>query len=81
MDYASSIITLFLGDVLNSGTSGGTSSGAVAEGTRSGYLQAGELIEATIDGIGTLRMPTVAGDPLPDDLTGSQLPPASGNRD
>jgi 2-keto-4-pentenoate hydratase/2-oxohepta-3-ene-1,7-dioic acid hydratase in catechol pathway len=80
MEYASSIITLFPGDVLNSGTSGGTSSGAFAEGTRSGYLQAGELIEASIDGIGTLRMPTVAGDPLPDDLTGSQLPPASSNR-
>ena len=74
MEYASSIITLFPGDVLNSGTSGGTSSGAFAVGTRSGYLQPGEVIEATIDGIGTLRMPTVAGDPLPDDLTGSYLP-------
>ena len=43
MEYASSIITLFPGDVLNSGTSRGTSSGAFAEGTRSGYLQAGEV--------------------------------------
>ena len=81
MEYASSIITLFPGDVLNSGTSGGTSSGAFVEGTRSGYLQAGELIEATIEGIGTLRMPTVAGDPLPDDLSGSQLPPVNTYRD
>ena len=81
MEYASSIITLFPGDVLNSGTSGGTSSGAFAEGTRSGYLQAGEVIEATIEGIGTLRMPTVAGAPLPDDLSGSQLPPVNTYRD
>ena len=81
MEYASSIITLFPGDVLNSGTSGGTSTGAFAQGTRSGYLQAGEVIEATIEGIGTLRMPTVAGDPEPDDLTGSQLPAVSSYRD
>ncbi|HJN45056.1 MAG TPA: fumarylacetoacetate hydrolase family protein [Vicinamibacterales bacterium] len=81
MEYASSIITLYPGDVLNSGTSGGTSSGAFAEGTRSGYLQAGEVIEASIEGIGTLRMPTVAGDPLPDDLTGAELPPVSSYRD
>ena len=81
MEYASSIITLFPGDVLNSGTSGGTSTGAFADGTRSGYLQAGELIEATIEGIGTLRMPTVAGDPLPDDLSGAQLPAVSTYRD
>jgi 2-keto-4-pentenoate hydratase/2-oxohepta-3-ene-1,7-dioic acid hydratase in catechol pathway len=81
MEYASSIITLFPGDVLNSGTSGGTSTGAFADGTRSGYLQAGELIEATIEGIGTLRMPTVAGDPLPGDLSGAQLPAVSTYRD
>ena len=81
MEYASSIITLYPGDVLNSGTSGGTSSGAFAEGTRSGYLQAGEVIEASIEGIGTLRMPTVAGDPLPDDLPGAELPPVSSYRD
>ncbi len=81
MEYASSIITLFPGDVLNSGTSGGTSSGAFAQGTRSGYLQPGEVIEASIEGIGTLRMPTVAGEPLPDNLTGSHLPPVSSYRD
>ena len=75
MEYASSIITLHPGDVLNSGTSGGTSSGAFVEGTRSGYLQPGEVIEATIDGIGTLRIPTVSGSSLPGDLTGSHLPP------
>ena len=75
IEYGSSVITLFPGDVVNSGTTGGTSSGAFAAGTREGYLQPGEVVEATIEGIGTLTHPVVAGDPLPDDLTGSQLPP------
>lgn len=74
IEYGSSIITLFPGDVINSGTTGGTSSGAFKSGTRSGYLKPGETIEATIEGIGTLRHPIVAGKPLPGDLTGSQLP-------
>jgi 2-keto-4-pentenoate hydratase/2-oxohepta-3-ene-1,7-dioic acid hydratase in catechol pathway len=77
IEYGSSIITLHPGDVINSGTSGGTSSGAFAEGTRTGYLQPGESFEATIEGIGTLRHPVVAGPPLPDNLTGSQLPAIS----
>ena len=81
IEYGSSIITLFPGDVLNSGTSSGTSSGAFAEGTRSGYLQPGETIEATIEGIGTIRMPAVAGDPLPGDLSGAHLPPINTYRD
>jgi 2-keto-4-pentenoate hydratase/2-oxohepta-3-ene-1,7-dioic acid hydratase in catechol pathway len=74
IEYGSSIITLFPGDVINSGTTGGTSSGAFKRGTRTGYLKPGETIEATIEGIGTLRHPVVAGKPLPTDLTGSQLP-------
>jgi 2,4-didehydro-3-deoxy-L-rhamnonate hydrolase len=74
IEYGSSIITLFPGDVINSGTTGGTSSGAFKQGTRKGYLKPGETIEATIEGIGTLRHPVVAGNPLPTDLTGSQLP-------
>jgi 2-keto-4-pentenoate hydratase/2-oxohepta-3-ene-1,7-dioic acid hydratase in catechol pathway len=74
IEYGSSIITLFPGDVINSGTTGGTSSGAFKRGTRAGYLKPGETIEATIEGIGTLRHPVVAGKPLPTDLTGSQLP-------
>jgi 2-keto-4-pentenoate hydratase/2-oxohepta-3-ene-1,7-dioic acid hydratase in catechol pathway len=74
IEYGSSIITLFPGDVINSGTTGGTSSGAFKRGTREGYLKPGETIEATIEGIGTLRHPVVAGPPLPTDLTGSQLP-------
>ena len=75
------IITLYPGDVLNSGTSSGTSSGAFAEGTRSGYLQSGETIEATIEGVGTIRMPAVAGEPLPSDLSGAHLPPINTYRD
>lgn len=68
------VITLFPGDVVNSGTTGGTSSGAFKQGTRKGYLKPGETIEAAIEGIGTLRHPVVAGKPLPIDLTGAQLP-------
>ncbi len=80
IEYGSSIITLYPGDVLNSGTSGGTAATATAERGQSGYLQPGETIEASIDGLGTLRMPVIAGPPLPDDLTGSFLPPVSSYR-
>ena len=72
---------MFPGDVLNSGTSGGTSSGAFATGARSGYLKAGETIEASIEGIGTLRHTVVAEQALPDDLSGAQLPPVDSYRD
>ena len=81
IEYGSSINTLYPGDVLNSGTSGGTSSGAFAAGARTGYLQPGEVIEATIEGIGTIRMPVVAGEPLPSDLSGAHLPPINTYRD
>ncbi len=74
IEYGSSIITLFPGDVVNSGTTGGTSSGAFKTGTRKGYLKPGETVEASIEGIGTLRHAVVAGKPLPADLTGAQLP-------
>jgi 2-keto-4-pentenoate hydratase/2-oxohepta-3-ene-1,7-dioic acid hydratase in catechol pathway len=81
IEYASSIIMLFPGDVLNNGTSGGTSMSAGTGSTTTGavrtgsvYLQPGEVMEATIDGIGTLRIPAVAG-PVPEGLTGAQLPP------
>ena len=80
IEYGSSIITLYPGDVLNSGTSGGTTAGATAQRGQSGYLQPGETIEASIEGIGTLRMPVVAGPPLPDDLAGSYLPPVRSYR-
>ena len=81
IEYGSSIITLFPGDVINNGTSGGTSMSAGTASTttsaqRAGslYLQAGETMEATIDGIGTLRMPVVAG-PQPQGPQGARLPP------
>ncbi len=75
MEYASSLITVFPGDVLNSGTTGGTSSGAFESGTRSGYLEPGERIEATIEGIGTLEHTVVAGEVPSGNLSGAQLPP------
>jgi len=74
IEYASSLITLYPGDVLNSGTSGGTAAGAFETGSRSGYLEPGEEIQATIEGIGTLRHTVVAGERPPADLSGAQLP-------
>lgn len=76
IEYASSIITLFPGDVINNGTSGGTAAGSAQ--TRSGnrFLKPGEVMEASIDGIGTLRMPAVAGE-QPKGATGARLPPVS----
>jgi 2-keto-4-pentenoate hydratase/2-oxohepta-3-ene-1,7-dioic acid hydratase in catechol pathway len=73
IEYASSIITLFPGDVINNGTSGGVGMGTAVRGEQR-FLQPGEVITATIEGIGTLRMPVVADDPPPQG-TGAQLPP------
>ena len=75
IEYASSLITVFPGDVLQSGTSGGTGAGRIERATGSGYLQAGETISATIEGIGTLTHTVVAEESVPDDLSGAQLPP------
>jgi 2-keto-4-pentenoate hydratase/2-oxohepta-3-ene-1,7-dioic acid hydratase in catechol pathway len=80
IEYASSLITLFPGDVLQSGTSGGTGAGRVERATGSGYLQAGETISASIEGIGTLTHTVVAEESLPVDLSGAQLPPVSSYR-
>jgi 2-keto-4-pentenoate hydratase/2-oxohepta-3-ene-1,7-dioic acid hydratase in catechol pathway len=76
IEYASSIITLFPGDVVNNGTSGGTAAGSATTRTGSRFLKPGEVIEASIDGIGTLRMPVVAGEPPPGG-TGARLPAVS----
>ena len=76
IEYASSIVTLHPGDVINAGTTSGTSSGAMFAGTRSGYLKPGEVMEAKIEGIGTLRNRTVAG-ARPPAGSGSQLPPVA----
>ena len=80
IEYASSLITVFPGDVLQSGTSGGTGAGRVERATGSGYLQAGETISATIEGIGTLTHTVVGEESVPDDLSGAQLPPSRGFR-
>ena len=75
IEYASSLITVFPGDVLQSGTSGGTGAGRVQRATGSGYLIDGETISASIEGIGSLTHTVRAELSVPDDLSGSQLPP------
>ena len=79
VEFASSIITLYPGDVINNGTSGGVGMGTAVRGAQR-FLQPGEEIVATIDGIGTLRMPVVA-EEKPDGLTGAELPPVKSYRD
>jgi 2-keto-4-pentenoate hydratase/2-oxohepta-3-ene-1,7-dioic acid hydratase in catechol pathway len=77
IEYASSLITVFPGDVLQSGTSGGTGAGRVERATGSGYLVDGETIQSSIQGIGTLTH-TVRQErqtDVPADLSGAQLPP------
>lgn len=73
VEYGSSIITLYPGDVINNGTSGGTGMGTAVRGEQR-FLQVGEVISATIDGIGTLTMPVVS-EERPEGLTGAELPP------
>ena len=75
IEYGSSIITLFPGDVLNNGTSGGTGAGTYVRGEQR-FLQPGDTIEASIDGIGTLVHP-VAAEAAPPERTGSYLPPVA----
>lgn len=79
IEYGSSIITLFPGDVINNGTSGGTAAGSEKTRTGGRFLEPGEVVEASIDGIGTLRMPVVAGEQPPGG-TGARLPPVSSYR-
>ena len=75
IEYASSLITVFPGDVLQCGTSGGTGAGRVERATGSGYLVDGETISASIEGIGTLTHTVRVENNVPDDLSGAQLPP------
>jgi 2-keto-4-pentenoate hydratase/2-oxohepta-3-ene-1,7-dioic acid hydratase in catechol pathway len=79
VEYGSSIITLYPGDVINNGTSGGTGMGTAVRGEQR-FLQPGEVISATIEGIGTLTMPVVA-EEEPEGLTGAQLTPVCAYRD
>ena len=78
IEYGSSIITLFPGDVINNGTSGGIGAGTAVRGAER-FLQPGEKIEATIEGIGTLNIPVIGGE-KPTGLTGAQLPPIDSYR-
>ncbi len=77
IEYASSLITLYPGDVLQSGTSGGTGAGRVERASGSGFLIDGEVVSATIEGIGSLTHTVRVEQSVPDDLSGSQLPPVS----
>ena len=81
IEYASSLITVFPGDVLQSGTSGGTGAGRVQRASGSGYLVDGETISASIEGIGTLTHTVVRESGIPSDLSGAQLPATSTYRD
>jgi hypothetical protein len=58
-EHEISIITLYPGDVINNGISGGTGMGTNVRGGQR-FLAPGEEIAATIDGIGTLRIAVVA---------------------
>lgn len=71
IEYASSISTLFPGDIINNGTSGGTM--GVRAGGQS-FLQDGEVVEAAIDGIGSMRIPVRVETSRPEG-TGAQLTP------
>jgi 2-keto-4-pentenoate hydratase/2-oxohepta-3-ene-1,7-dioic acid hydratase in catechol pathway len=75
IEYASSIITLFPGDVINNGTSGGTGVGTAYRGEQR-FLKPGEKLVASIEGIGTITLPVVAGE-KPMEGTGAYLPPVS----
>lgn len=78
IEYGSSVATLFPGDVINNGTSGGVGMGTAVRGeTR--FLQPGEVVSASIDGIGTLTLEVVA-ETEPAGGTGARLPPVRSYR-
>ncbi len=79
IEYGSSIITLYPGDVINNGTSGGVGMGTAVRGAQR-FLQSGEVVSATINGIGTLTLPVV-GEDQPEGLTGAELSPVDTYRD
>ena len=78
IEYGSSISTLFPGDVINNGTSGGVGMGTAVRGEQR-FLQAGEVVSASIEGIGTLRLSVVA-ETEPPGGTGARLPPVRSYR-
>ncbi len=73
IEYGSSISTLYPGDVINNGTSGGVGMGTAVRGKQR-FLKPGDVIRASIKGIGTLVVPVVAED-QPEGGTGARLPP------
>jgi 2-keto-4-pentenoate hydratase/2-oxohepta-3-ene-1,7-dioic acid hydratase in catechol pathway len=75
IEYGSSIITLYPGDVVNNGTSGGTGMGQAYRGAER-FLKPGEKMTASIEGIGSITM-NVVGEAPPSPGTGSRLPPVS----
>ena len=77
IEYASSLITVYPGDVMQSGTSGGTGEGRVQRATGSGFLVDGETLTATITGIGSLTHTVRKETSVPSDLTGAQLTPTA----
>ncbi|MAW62390.1 MAG: hypothetical protein CL473_00235 [Acidobacteria bacterium] len=79
MEYASSTVTLFPGNVINSSGSGRTATGS--DNTRSGdrLLKLGEVIKESIDGTGALRLATKTR-PQRTGLTGAGLPPVDSYR-
>lgn len=79
IEYGSSIMTLYPGDVINNGTSGGTGMGTAVRGAQR-FLQPGEQVTATIEGIGSITLPVV-GEDEPEGLSGAQLPPVDTYRD
>ena len=78
IEYGSSIATLFPGDVINNGTSGGVGMGTAVRGEQR-FLQPGEVVSASIEGIGTLRLEVVA-ETEPPGGTGARLPPVRSYR-
>ena len=78
IEYGSSIITLYPGDVVNNGTSGGTGMGQAYRGAER-FLKPGEKMTAAIDGIGSITL-NVVGEPAPPGGTGSRLPAVSSSR-
>ena len=78
IEYGSSIVTLFPGDVINNGTSGGTGVGTAVRGAQR-FLQPGEVVEASIDGIGSMKI-KVEGEVEPAPGTGARLPPVDSYR-
>ena len=78
IEYGSSISTLFPGDVINNGTSGGVGMGTAVRGEQR-FLQPGEVVSASIEGIGTLRLGVVA-EAEPAGGTGARLPPVRSYR-